>query len=725
MREKMNYIFSKVKKIEIIQLILFISVFFSSIFILYFLESSMEDPLLSNVIYYFLIVAVQVLIYWSLESYRNFVMVNTKLCYATLMVVFFIIVFTTFFLWKVKLSILLVLSAFFFVLQIALFIIYLAKAFTKISLLILGECSFLLLNYYNSKLDYVSTVLVGTIIFLAFKKMWEYGNIPEMKKYFTTRSKMIFLVLDICASFALVGHNAFMKEAYVEISLLGVLQFVLCLFITYPTIYLCTYLRIKMRNYCYYSNEKTNTSTKVVQLRCFYISFIPLVVMSFGYYPALITPDGLYQWLEAIGRFRLLDDHPAIHTLFLRLCSCMAETPFSVVLVQIGIFSLLWSLILSYFYYHGCKEKVVYFISLGVSLLPNNYMMLFLVSKNVLYALIILCSTFLFVRLYDDDDFLSWKIAFFWGVDLVLLCLVRHNGFVGTIISCLMLLIYGIAKLRRGKKNLFIRVIVVFFVMIVSISGIKGPLYKSLNVPTFSGTATVGWIPLVQAIAIFHLADEEMPNEVKNVAESIGTKEQWKENYDPYNSDKLQYSELRENMMSTDLNVLIKAYIELLQENPLLVIKARLNALDLMWNVVEPEGVYNVRCYRGISIKDDSFIIEQLPEYSKTKYIQDSGDYVRNNYITKSCEYINKFSMSYDFINSIIWRNGIYLVALLWILAIEYIEKRGKIFICGFVALGTLSGLMLAASWQMYQYYWFFPLSMYLLLLKSISVNSK
>ena len=42
---------------------------------------------------------------------------------------------------------------------------------------------------------------------------------------------------------------------------------------------------------------------------------------------------------------------------------------------------------------------------------------------------------------------------------------------------------------------------------------------------------------------------------------------------------------------------------------------------------------------------------------------------------------------------------------------LNYIEKRGRINIVIFPAFATLCTLALAASWQIYQYYWFFSLS--------------
>jgi len=593
--------------------------------------------------------------------------------------------------------------------------------------LFLGEAALFLMNFLVPVFDDYFITFLAILTAIAFWKMQNIYCESKMKVFMTYKAKILFSLLDIYASFALVGHNAFLKNVSFEITARGVIVYCLCLFIMYPLLMLLTYGLVKIRPIIKRQEGSANCCSGVqVQTKCFLFMAVPLLVISLGYYPAAMTPDGVYQWCLATGVWPIDNSHPAIHTLFLRACSKIAETPYMVVVVHTLLFSLMWAFISKYFY-QQCKVKEItlYVIAFTMALLPNNYMMLFLVSKNILYALIVLCTTYLFIRLYADKNFLNCGTIIFFGIDLSFLYLVRHNGFVGTIMACVLLIGLAVYELVKKKKRDGLKICLIVVVMLGSIALIKGPVYSHFGVIQ-NTSSTYSSAPLVQAAGIFYLADKDIPIEVKDTVDRIGTKEQWLKYYNPYDGDKLGWSELRDTISATDKEEMFKLYFTLLKENPLLVIKARLNAIDILWNVVEPTesyrqyGAQNGKFTAGIWPNHSSYV-EALPNLLKEDYKQDNGAYAKTNQITKLCGYFNRISYQNSICNSMFWRNGIYLILLFWLFIINCLEQHKKIILAGLVPFATLGSLALAASWQIYQYYWFFPVCVLLLVLATVA----
>lgn len=571
----------------------------------------------------------------------------------------------------------------------------------------------------------ISTIVFFMILIAAAGFCYIYiKNKSDMKKYFSKTGVFLIILLDIYATFAVIGHWLFINTDKVTITLAGIITYVLGVFIFYPIMVLAIYI-IKKAQKAYSEDENIScTDIRKLKRKCFFLISIPIVIISLGYYPAAMTPDGVYQWIQALGIYQINNAHPAIHTLFLRACSKIAETPYTVVFVQIILFSILWTSILGYFYKKGLKKRIVYMIAILLACTPSNYMMLCLVSKNILYAIIILWNMYLFMQMIDDSiAFLKSKIKIIeFGVALALLYTVRHNGFMGTIAACSAIIGWMVWK----RKSIGFKPVFILLVMCGTIGIIKGPLYKAFNVSTDNVSLVVSG-PLLQAAGIYILADEEIPVVVQETVEKIGTLEQWKESYNPYDGDKLDWSDLKVNYKKVSKDELFQLYFTLLKENPLLVIKARLNAIDILWNVIEPTEVYQTygaqnSKYVNVIWAPESYE-KEVPKLLRKDMKQQDGSYASENFLTILGNSGIKCSLLNQLTNSVFWRNGLYVIASLLICIINLFEKLNRKNLILLIPLMTLASLAIAASWQIYQYYWFFPISTVLFYLYSMKGN--
>ena len=601
---------------------------------------------------------------------------------------------------------------------------YFIRENAKCFFLLCGEGALFFMNFLVPVFNNFSLTLLAALIAVAFWNMPRIYHESKMQPFMTHKARIYFSMLDIYASFALVGHNAFLKNVSPEFTARGITAYCLCLFIIYPLLMLLTYALVKIRPVLKEKKSPGSPAGSLVQIRCFLFTMIPLFVMLWGYYPAIMTTDGLSQWGQATGVWGIADSHPAIHTLFIKLCSLLAKTPYMVSVVQILLFSILWSFIMKYLYQSGnINAEALYLISFGTASLPTNYMMLFLVSKNILYGIIVLCTTYMFIKLWGDEAYLQYKIAFLFGIDLSLLYLVRHNGFIGTIVSCLIIISMALYQLSKRKIMNCVKLCSIIVVMAACIAIIRGPVYSYFQVWKNGNTFAYG--PLSEAVGIFYLADRDIPEEVKDTVDRIGTKEQWLQYYNPYDGDKLGWSELKNTMVQVDKKEMLSLYFTLLMDDPLLVIKARLHSMDLLWNIFEPVEAYrhygghNNSYYGGVTV--DPGYEDKFPDILKEEYRQGNGDYLNVNIVTLACRRLNSISYQNEAFQAIFWRNGLYVVIMLWLFVINVLEKNRKIIVAGLVPMATLVSLALAASWQIYQYYWFFPLCVLLLALATVA----
>lgn len=531
-----------------------------------------------------------------------------------------------------------------------------------------------------------------------------------MQVYFRKKSKVLIAICSAYAAFAIVGHTLFLNDEF--LSLNKGISFLLSIEIIYPVIFFIIFI-VKRFSFCRVLCENKNINIKRFRIQCFCVMFFPLLIISFGYYPGNMGYDGLTQWLTALGRYPLQDNHPAIHTLFFKLCFTLYPSIYSVVLVQITIFCMVWTKFFLILYKKNIKKNILMCIAIILCFMPNNYMMLFMHTKNTPYTIIILWNMILIVEIieYQSSFFNKWNIIQY-VIALTLLYTVRHNGFLATYIISIMLIILGI-KYRKITKNIFF----ILLGTIIMINIIKGPFYKAMGVTQISGKTSIS--PLYRPAGMFIINDVDIPENVQDIVENIGTKEQWKKYYNPYNGDLLGWSELKENISKCTIDDSIRLYFALLKKNPVLVFNDRLKGTDLLWNVVEPTqayqkyGIVNSRYTVGIvgwegARSDIAFIFPDAllnEEYLSNSY------YFKENIFTSLGEignYIAKFSQITDIF---IFRNGVYIIIMFILITYSIIEKKWKNIIILCPSLMTLITLLLVISWQIYEYCWFFSLS--------------
>lgn len=572
------------------------------------------------------------------------------------------------------------------------------------------EIAFLILISSDLKGLFETETIIAMMILIAVSSYCYMliRNKPCMSAYFDAKAKILIIGCSIYAAFATAGHRLFLNDEKFEFYKCASLLLMSAL--VYPAIFFLIYL-VRTINHSKLLHETKELNVNRFRIQCFSVMFLILLVISFGYYPGNMTSDGVAQWTGALGIINLLDNHPAIHTLFLRLCYTIYPSVYTAVIIHIILFCLLWTCFFTILYKKHIRARILLLIAIIISCCSNNYMSLLLISKNTSYALVILWNMILLMKMIETKSFWynKWNILQFI-IALVFLYTVRHNGFLGTYAMFLVIISYGVYNKFCLKKAFFI---VISSVIMINI--MRGPFYQAMGVVQIRESHTTAG-PLISPAGMFIISDVKIPDKVEHIVSEIGTPEQWKRFYNPYNGDKLSWSELRENISKCSLNDSFKLYFTLLKQNPGLVIKDRLAATDLLWNVIEPKemykkyGVYNGRYITGIwGAKSD--IVNIFPQSLLHEECLSDEHYYAPNKFTVLGTMGNKIATSTQLADICLYRNGIYIIEMMILIIFNIIEKcnkRNLIMVPPFI---TLCSLLLAASWQIYQYYWFFSIS--------------
>ncbi|RPF42144.1 hypothetical protein EDD70_2887 [Hydrogenoanaerobacterium saccharovorans] len=533
--------------------------------------------------------------------------------------------------------------------------------------------------------------------------------------------KVMLILVTLYSTFAFVGHQLFMAGDLMIFTLVDAAKFMLVSLFIFP--FICNILYLFEKANKYFCSQNILFAQKqrcYVRLISFAISFSILVFTALSCYPANITSDGIDQWLQAKGLWQLSNAHPFVHTFLLRVCSTVWDNPFLVVILQIAAFAGILSSFLTILYEHGLNKHVIFVISALLSFLPNNLLMVTLISKNIPFALAIWWLMILMIRLFENPHQFFHKPSNYIQMilSISLIDLLRHNGFLAVYSTLIMLVFVGIKYRKQIKGLVFIVIIGVVAVLQV----VKGPVATTLSVGKSTFVASSSFLSPLGAALKYKIS---LPDDIISTMEKVSPLEQWVDTYDKYNLDLFHWSQPRPNFQTVSTEEAFSIYIKMLFSHPEIIIKDRLDHIDLIWNVSRPRdnwyGTYAVGMHPPAGAAD------ALPELLRAEDRQGENTYewyYHDNFLTKPLNLVLALS-SKGIFEVLIWRNGIYIALYFLTLLFSISRKQYKTLLISMPALITLITLVLVMGWQIYQYLWFFPFSVIMLMLHAIMTSSR
>jgi hypothetical protein len=408
---------------------------------------------------------------------------------------------------------------------------------------------------------------------------------------------------------------------------------------------------------------------------CNFVFFIvPFVIWSMywlAYYPALMSPDSIWQWKQMLP-LELNNVHPALHTLSLWLITRLWLNPAAVALFQILAFTLVcgWSLIV--LRRAGVPRWAVFSALIFLSLHPVNGFMVITLWKDVAYSLIILLLTILILKILLQPGCLErWRVWLSLGLLLAALPLYRHNGLAVTALTCLWLFInFQPQRLLLGKA---------FMTLLLLLVLVKSALFPLLSV----GPNLRVCLPLIHQTAAFLHYDVDLTTPEKQLLNSfrpIG--DRW--SYNPYTAETTLYRGERLDFEKVEASrgKFLRLWWRNARTYPGILLRHQKQVTSFLWKIIPPPARHMRTVIREISENDLELATDSLFPALRRRL---------NRMVTITTHRQLPFIL--------LWRPAIFLYAVIIGLIVLCVRMRSlRFMILGAPVLGNTISLMLSVS---------------------------
>lgn len=442
-------------------------------------------------------------------------------------------------------------------------------------------------------------------------------------------------------------------------------------------------------------------------------------VLLYAFWPGSFPEDAYNQLLAAVGAAPLNDWHPVLNTLLERGILAIFPSAGMIVAVQMGCFLLLLTAILMIGYDRGMPLPWLCLGGCLFVLLPNQALSWTNAMKDYSFTLALLWGTYLLLQLVLDTPWTRKRG--FWlclTADLFLTACLRHNGmvpflFVG--ILCLWL------TLRRASQVRF-RALAAFGGALLSVVIFKGPVYEALNViPNTQSPYTT----MLCAVGSYLNKDLPLSETSRKIMETVIPLEDWRDYYSRFEGHDVYYwgrpaGSVPYDTSKVTASMAFRVYLEALLRAPDVVIKDRLDGMDIMWDVTMPPDSFNGNGFDYTYVFDETPLPDCL---SLTGWETEDGHrYYSQNPIARWYHRTENLPAN-GAANMLLWRTGAYLIALLLLLIFWRRNGMGRMLWAALPMLGNVAASMLVLYHQSFRYVYFIQLIVLALLFTTVALK--
>jgi len=271
---------------------------------------------------------------------------------------------------------------------------------------------------------------------------------------------------------------------------------------------------------------KQTFSVYTLFVTTFLVVFLGHVLYWFAFYPGGFNLDAYGQWDQVHGLQKLNNWHPILTTgvywVLTRICDSFAFCIF----VQLLFFSASISVLLVELYRYNVPIKFLLFSAVYISLSPAIGMNNICLFKDVPFAIVLIWVTIILLRIIESNG--KWLESMIHvvllSVNMVALCMIRHNGIFLVAPICLGLIILFHNQRKHAVISALMYVIIFLF--------IQGPVFSHFEVEEHSNfTGESVGVPMAIMVNNYVESEELTPPAVKALLLSIANKEEWKEHY--------------------------------------------------------------------------------------------------------------------------------------------------------------------------------------------------
>ena len=552
----------------------------------------------------------------------------------------------------------------------------------------------------------------STGVFLAAfsaASLWACKRLP-VRGWLRGRALAGLLAAALYASFASFGYRLFLSGERMQFSagrvgmlLLGVVWFV-------PVLLALLGL---VERACVCMAARAEPSGRVLRRAFAWLWVVALAcqaVVVASFWPGGFPLDAILQLYQALGLRPLNDWHPVMHTLLHRFFFLFFDHPGYLVAVQ-GVF---FSLIVARAALTACRFGArLRTVALGVAvfcLLPNQVLSNIGLLKDFPFTYTLVWGTLLMAELVQSPDRLRRPGFVIQAVPcLFLMGGLRHNGILPMLFMATALVVVGMLHRRFVGRALACALVPVLL-----LAGFKGPVYRLLKVEP--NEASIYTTMFCGVAACLHQG-KALSNGAMEDLQRAMTLEEWRTYYSRFEGHDRYLYALPNGMNLTQFTAgeAFSIYLEALTRYPDIVIKDRLDGINLLWDVTQPDESYNTDYSDHAFIESDVGLVVPGAE---------EGEAYRNpSLIARAYRWAAAFSFPGEALtgqlhNMLLWRSGAWLI-LLCVLVLYWLRRRlASLWLCAAPLLGNLLAMVLVLYHQSFRYVYFVqPLTLCLLLL--------
>ena len=443
------------------------------------------------------------------------------------------------------------------------------------------------------------------------------------------------------------------------------------------------------------------------------LAVIQLVVLMI-LWPGGFPQDAIYQINRALGIYPLDDWHSVLNTLFLKLILSIVPVPGIITALQLLLFTWLLGAFLMIAYDSGISIRFLAFIGAIVELLPNQALSWTNVLKDFPFTLALLWGVYLLAQLAMKTSYSKrWSFYLCIAFDLFLIAGIRHNGVVPFLAMIIVLVILSLRRFGLTKMRTLFSV----FLAIFCFAFYKGPLFKVLNVIP---NAASPYTTMLCAAASCLNKGLPLSEESNQIMEKVVPLEDWAEYYSRYYGHDFVYWERPEGSVpydTTDITMkdAFTVYFDALFRYPDVVIKDRLDGMDLMWDVVQPYDSFNARSFNYIAPYDPDVISFPLD------HMRPRGEeFVKDTVLSNLYDGTTWKTPTNGISDMLLWRTGAYLIFFLVLIPFWKKNNMMKLLWIATPIVGNIAASILVLYHQSFRYVYFIQLGVLALLLLTI-----
>lgn len=541
----------------------------------------------------------------------------------------------------------------------------------------------------------------------------------EVKPYMqSVGGKAALALLSGYLSFASFGYRLFLAGDFVCVSLRNVLWLLLGALWSWPIVLtLLLALEIVGERVLSLSPEGRSDAARTGVLAgaaC----FAGLMVGFAGFYPGCFPQDPIEQMVQGLtGQYTTW--HPILHTLLLKICFTLGGGRASAaVFAQLLALAVLAGRVAVIPARMGVKRRWIVAGALIFALLPNQIYANMSPLKDFPFTYAMVWASVQLFELAMEPVCcrrVSWMCQ--TALSLFLTCTLRHNGAMPFLFCAAALAVFTVWKWRKVRARLLGCVLTAA----VLIGAVNGPLMSMLRVQE-KGMSP--YLTMFCAVGSCVNKGGEFSEETTEMLESVMPLEDWAAYYNRFkgHDDYVWEHEGGMDLSAFGAHDAFDIYLEALAKYPAIVIKDRLDGMNILWDITQPDESFNAKGFDIIyAVKNLGLGRDDVGEYEPYR-VQTP---IARVYRTLSYGKLPGENEWDELPDMLLWRSGAWLFFFFVLLLYWWKNRLGALLLPAMPLVGNLAAMALVLYHQSFRYVYFVQLLTIALLLMTLAMRQR